>query len=437
MKWRNYIPRSSEELLVTASNISLLYESVLGIMQITRLSHVRNGLFTLTGTFPNPGPYGGFVAMTMAIACAFLVQHRDRIRGLAGLTSMAAFLSGVLVLPASMSRTAWLALAASVCVLLGKRPRVRQWVRFRKAGTITFVVLLLLALVGIFFLKKESAVGRLHIWHMECLAIGDAPVRGHGTGMELGAYGKAQEAYFRTGDRPLSDVLAAGSPEYAFNEYLSAALQWGIPALLAIFLGIGLVFWGLERKRSCLLYGMIVFSVFAAASYPMTFPLFRAALLLFVCEALPVRSGGIVGLALALTLNLAPLAKKDYRTLYQRAYALFQQGAFEAAIPLLEEGTDISADPMFLVIQGRCHEGLGQPGQAETCYRRASWRVPGRLYPRLLMARLKVRNGQPEEALQTLDEALSLPVNARNRNMVRLHEDCRHLADSLRLNPIP
>lgn len=51
-------------------------ESVSGLMQV--LGRIPSGhfLFRLTGSFDNPGPYGGFIAMTAATATAFAVQHR-------------------------------------------------------------------------------------------------------------------------------------------------------------------------------------------------------------------------------------------------------------------------------------------------------------------------------------------------------------------------
>ena len=51
-------------------------ESVSGLMQVLGRMPSGHFLFRLTGSFDNPGPYGGFIAMTAATATAFAVQHR-------------------------------------------------------------------------------------------------------------------------------------------------------------------------------------------------------------------------------------------------------------------------------------------------------------------------------------------------------------------------
>ena len=426
------IPSFEEDLLVAVSDAALLYQSALGILQVTSLRYARNSLYPLTGTFTNPGPYGGFIAMTMAIALGYLLMNRSRKRSIVWNTSLAAFAAGILVLPASLSRTAWLAFGTGILPLLLRETKLATWIKAHRYRSVLLALAITGLLTGMFFIKKESAVGRFHIWHMECLAIAQKPLTGYGAGMELGAYGKAQEQYFRSGERSIAEKVAAGCSEYPFNEFLGIGMQGGLPALFAALAVCALTLLGLKRKGSALTYGMAALCIFSLASYPLSFPLFRAALLVYILYAIPLRAGALAGLALAMTLDLSSRTpQEEYRSLYTMGYALFQQGDFERALPYMEEGSRIAADPMFLVIQGRCHEGLQDPSSAEEAYRRAIYRVPSRLYPRLLLARLLIRQKRDFEALLLLDDAISIPVNPRNPNMVHLRQDCVHLADSL------
>lgn len=63
-------------------------------------------------------------------------------------------------------------------------------------------------------------------------AIAESPVVGYGMGNFVLAYGRAQENYFANEEYSETEELVAGSPEYAFNEYLQVAVEYGIPFYL-------------------------------------------------------------------------------------------------------------------------------------------------------------------------------------------------------------
>ena len=102
-------------------SLACIFESVVGLLQVAGRLESHHVLFAMTGTFGNPGPYGGFIAMTAAVsAClAWSLRGSDRWlhRVLTGLGWTATAL-GAIVLPASMSRGAWLALIAPVSFIL-------------------------------------------------------------------------------------------------------------------------------------------------------------------------------------------------------------------------------------------------------------------------------------------------------------------------------
>ena len=77
--------------------------------------------------------------------------------------------------------------------------------------------------------------------------------------------------------------------------------------------------------------------------------------------------------------------------LFDYGKALRESGLLTKSNDILLRGVDISSDPMFLVLIGRNYEDSDQYKIAENFYFRAINRLPSRMYPRYLLARMYVR----------------------------------------------
>lgn len=66
---------------------------------------------------------------------------------------------------ASLSRAGWLSLGVAVIVLGFRELDFRSMIRKHPKTAAVVCILLVVAAAGIFFLKKESALGRFHIWN--------------------------------------------------------------------------------------------------------------------------------------------------------------------------------------------------------------------------------------------------------------------------------
>ena len=75
----------------------------------------------------------------------------------------------------------------------------------------------------------------------------------------------------------------------------------------------------------------------------------------------------------------------NQRFVYEYGHSLYKSKQYTAAIPILENATRHSADPMILNIIGECHQELGNYNLAEKYYLRAANRIPSRLYPHYLL----------------------------------------------------
>lgn len=415
------------------SSFWLIYESGLGVLQVLGMANSRHAFFFMTGHFQNPGPFGGFIAMLMSICLGFLLleERKDVWQQWVKRVCFVAIAMGVVVLPASLSRAGWFGIAIAIMVLTFRNKMVNEWFSARPIRSIVAMVVLAIIFVGGFLLKKDSALGRIHIWHMELLAISRAPFTGFGNGRFAWAYGETQSDYFSTSERAAWETRVAGCPEYAFNEYLKAGVEWGIPGFL-LFLGLALfVCILLVRKAHPLGYGAIVFSVFAFFSYPLSLWQFCLMTGLFGAAAL----GELLGRYRWVTYMVFVLATgaiwiysrhrtpaPNYRMLYQQGYAMFQRGAYEDALPLLRDGASLSCDPMFHNIMGRCYEALGEYKNAEKEYIHAHYMVPCRMYPLVLLQELYLSQSDTLHANAMLSQIRRMPINTKNTNMINLRK---------------
>lgn len=421
-------------LIILLVNIITIYEGLLGLLQAVGIKVSYNSYFFVTGTFNNPGPYGGLIAILLAFLGSYMIKNRSAakwsIKALVILSSISCALC-IIVLPATMSRTAWLALGVAALVFGFKELSLADWIRKQKKVTAIISVIVILAMTGVFFLKKDSAIGRLHIWHMELRAIAENPLTGHGKGSVLGVYGDTQAEYFAEKERPKIITKVAGCPEYAFNEYFKIGIEYGIPAMLGVIAILILVIALLLKFRSPFAYGLIAFCVFAFFSYPL--------------EAVHVKSETekeweSIRYLTSMELyedavgELAPLydeLKDNYRFIYDYGYALHKCKRYQESNEILKEGAKISSDPMFYNIIGKNLEALGLYEEAEEAYIHAHYMVPQRLYPLMLLMRMHIRLGNNNEAQRYGRIMLDKPINERHRTMLRLQSDARHCVDSL------
>lgn len=420
--------------LIIIVNILVLFEFRIGALQLIGLQSSSYSIYTMTGTFANPGPYGGFVAISLAILGTYVIQNRNAQKwydkALVILSAISCALC-IIVLPASMSRAAWLALGIAVLVLGFKELRLADWIRKHKALATIISIIVVIAMAGLFIMKKDSAIGRLHIWHMELRAIAEKPLSGHGKGTVLGVYGDTQAKYFAENERPEIITKVAGCPEYAFNEYLKIGVEYGIPAMMGVITALILVIVLLLKYQSPFAYGLIAFGVFAFFSYPL--------------EAIPIKSEAekeweSIRYLASMELyedaveELAPLydnLKDNFRFIYDYGYALHKCKRYQDSNQILKEGAKISSDPMFYNIIGRNYEAMKEYDKARDAYIHAHNMVPCRIYPLVLLMEMYASIGDDKTAMKYGVRALQAPYNERHRNMVLLRNRVQACCDTI------
>lgn len=419
-------------------------EALHGLGQIVGIYPSNHSLFVLTGTFYNPGPYSGYLAAVLPIALyRMLVSNgkKDRLSVVQYYFSMCVLLLICCVLPAGMSRAAWFAslISCGYVVLRVYRVKVKSFVsKHRYAVSGVLIVGALLA-SSAYFMKRDSADGRLLIWKITSQAIVSSPW-GEENGRTFSAiYGDAQERYFANCEYSESEAWVAGTPDFAFNEFLQIAVVHGIwvPVLFVTVLLVLLKIAG-SRKQLAGIDGCLVsLMVFACFSYPLHIPAIVSVWLLtlvVLCgEGLIMIKRKRNAVAILLPVVVAGLtasmdmygiysertravrewmpvrvlnhsgafnaAAEEYGKLYDKmswnkdfcfeyGRALYKVGSYDKAEEVLLKAMAVSGDPMILNMLGRNAQESGEYKKAEKYLLRSTHRLPERIYPHYLLVKL-------------------------------------------------
>lgn len=467
-------------------------EAGMGLGQLYGFSPSNHTLYAMTGTFFNPGPYSGYLAMIFPLCLnEFLILktkgYKSRLEYMKYYLSAIVALLILCTLPAGMSRSAWVAIFVSGIWIYGmhyswstRLKAIYQKSKRKIIGIITIgVIASALGGITVFHLKQDSAYGRLFMWKISILAITEKPFCGYGTNMFLKTYGMAQEAYFSRSEYSLQEELVAGSPEYAFNEYLHIAVEWGIPVLIFILGFISFCLWrGLKKKYIGVCGAIISMMFFGISSYPMQLPVFIVTLiyLLAICVvgqskvklaifALMIGGIGIywfntdvygeckqwIGCHVLYRSGAYQEAARRYEKLYPKlkdravfmyeyGYTLHKLKQYDASIELLKEGAELSCDPMFLNIIGKNYQDKGEYEEAEKYFIRSTHLLPGRIFPYYLLAKLYLEpNFSDTEKLgQMIEIVINKKPKVESAAVREMKEELQKIKNDLYLsNVIP
>jgi O-antigen ligase len=279
-----------------------LVEAIWGLRQLYGFADSQHGLFKITGSFFNPGPYSGWLAMVFPMALGYAIFNRKVHEDshaciLQFLTVKSAEISSklhkicrllmtvlccltvscmILVLPAAMSRASWLAVlggSAFIGIIHGLQNKKKSdyFKKHRKKIVIlsfAAVILFAVSMVGLFLLKKDSASGRAFTWKIAVQTIIKHPF-GVGLGNFGGSYGEMQAAYFASDAGTEREEYVATGVEYAFNEYLQICIETGIvPFLVFLAFVFYVLYLGIKNRNLFSSGSLVSLMIFASMSYP-------------------------------------------------------------------------------------------------------------------------------------------------------------------------
>ncbi len=430
-------------------------EAVSGMRQLHGFEGSNHSLFKLTGDFYNPGPYSGYLAIVLPVCLWMILEwgKEKRVHSHASLRYLGwiCLLAIIVVLPAGMSRTAWIAAAISCgWVYWVQRigwEKTKRYMNGNRTLTIVSSILILIsiagALAGIYLLKKDSANGRLLLWKVTGQAIREQPWTGTGTGGFPAAYVEAQAEYFTSGKASETEMMVAGCPEYGFNEFLQIGLEQGLVGLMVFVLLLSYsLFRGVKNRQAGAAGGILALMVFSLASYPLQLPEFWVVLVVLMGvanaytsvaadtpptpsqEGRKILSVAMIGV-LAICCGWIFWQQKGYyegykkwntlkmlynskayeaagegyeelvslmghkpELLFEAAQCLSKSERFEKANRLLEQAMKLSGDPMIHYMAAKNEQSMGNYQKAENLLLHAIDMLPERIYPYYLLTKL-------------------------------------------------
>lgn len=413
-------------------------EALLGLKQMIT-GDSRHYLYMLTGSFLNPGPYSAYLLLALVTGLTVKNDFFSLIR--ISSTKWHPYITGAyylilalmtVILSSTWSRAALLSLA--LYCLWYYRKEYWQW---------RYVVwsMCLVTVLGAYFVKQTSADGRILTWIASLTTWLHSPWFGVGIGGFRHACAEGiAELYTAYPDNPLfhfGDVA-----EYAFCDILKILTEQGIIGVVLCLSIVGLILYQVYYYSKPLYYGMLSLVIFSLFSYPFELYPYRIIVAMiaavsptkihlaaiygrkksmliipigivfiiisiFMTSEIQIRRNTDQKIALfidaqhASSINdfykLLPKENDNPRFVFAFAKALRNADRYNESNACLSEGTSISNDPMFYLLQGNNYKDLGVFGLAERSYLKAYAVMPNRLYPLYQLMKLYEHMGYKEK----------------------------------------
>lgn len=409
-----------------------------------------NSVYKIVGSFDNPA---GFAA-SLVMGLPFSLWGCKSVKGKAQLVCMSvAVLVIISAIILSGSRSGMVSVVAVIGIYGYKYIPLKA-----KIKTLMIICGFCIIMIGAYFLKKDSADGRLLIWRCSWEMFKDAPLMGHGIGSFRTHYMDYQADYFKL--HPESDyTMLADNVLSPFNEYLSLLLNFGLVGLLVLFVIVFFLIYCYRNSYRCdkqiamlSLVGIAIFSLF---SYPFTYPF----VWIIACFDVYVIAGGTFAFTVSGMWNksfyilLMLLCLGGGYKLYQRMDAEYKwkkiaystaEGNLDMYVKL---NTVLGSDPYFLynyavalldmkrtddslekalqcrgywadydleLLLGDIYKRRKDYEMAELHYQKAAYMCPCRFIPSYRMFEVYEEKKDEKRALQVAKEIIEKPVKVES-----------------------
>lgn len=429
------------DLSVLKINISIIccIQALIGILQYFSL-YSSHSIFKVTGTFDNPAGFASCLCFGLPFTSVFTLHNNKYIqqtgRLIAGVIVMAVFLS--------YSRTGIISIIITYAIILCKRFTNRVlWKHLLLASIIGAFT------VGCYYIKKDSADGRLLIWQCGLEMFKDAPWLGHGTKSFEAHYMDYQANYFKKNGLQNHYVMLADNIKHPFNEFLLYLLNFGILGLLLLSVFTILLIYCYKKihtiEKDMTIYTFISIGTFSVFSYPFTYPFTWIIILLsiFILTKEEIKSFFFISwrrnttcilLMIYFITSLYSLYErikqekewkkatvfasyKNYEKaipvykileskfndnpyfLYNYAAVLNENKQYQEALKIAIHCRIYWADYNLDLMIGEIYQHLNKPKQAETYYKNAYMMCPSRFLPLNFLYDLYCKTGDEYKAL--------------------------------------
>lgn len=417
-------------MILPAMVVSGLIQAGIATAQLCGMIATRHSYYDFTGSFPNPGPLGGWLCVAALAAVVLTLHFRKNGKKIWAVLCAAGGLYVGIILLLTDSRAAWLGFAAGIFWML-----CTLRFRYKRLVLLSMAVIALIGAIFLYGYKKDSADGRLLVWRVSADMVAHKPVMGHGIGTFSEHYMFTQADYF--GHHPDSRFVGvAEQVSYPFNELIGITCEQGIVGgLLLLFLvGSALLHRGNTGGKT-LLIGLSVFGLFSYPSAFLSFGLLFGAVLaasantpssgrrLFSCRTAMIIAGTalLAGGALLYFISADRNALVNHYALVREASELTLRGN-PNDLPRLVQIAQRLPLASFYVELGDLYLKTGNTGKAKTYYQTAARMIPSRLKPYDGLFRAYLQSGQLDSAALMARRIVTMPVKVSNTTTIRIRQ---------------
>ena len=441
------------------------FQALYGLLQYFSLLP-SNSVYGMTGGFDNPAGFAVTLSAGLPFV-GFLIQ-----KGKHKYIQYCGWIAGIILLLAvilSYSRAGIISVMV-VCALFlySKFIWKRKWI-YLLLGSMVLI------LFCCYWMKKDSADGRLLIWECGINMVKDSPWIGHGMGSFEAHYMDYQAEYFKAHGQEDRYAMLADNVKQPFNEYLGILLNFGVIGLLILTAILILLVYcyrknTIDEKRIafCALVSIGTFSLF---SYPFTYPFtwIITALSIFMITreyiaaflamswrrnliCILMLGGSIVGIYKLVGRIQAELE-------WGSASKLALCGAYRKALPFYEKlGKVFAGNPYFLynyaavlledkqyaksleislqcrrywadydleLIIGEIYQQLQDRGKAEAYYNHAALMCPSRFLPLYKLFFLYKENAEEELMYDMAELIVNKPMKVRTPSILMMKKEMK------------
>ena len=430
-----------------------LIQALYGILQWLKLIP-SVGRFQVVGSFDNPAGFSACLCAGVPFTAFLLSKDNKRYMRLMG------WIMGTIIVVAivlSYSRAGIISLAAVCTIFLYQKLLHRRILKFSLLAGLVALIL------GCYWIKKDSADGRLLIWQSCINMVKDSPWIGHGLGSFEAHYMDYQAEYFRIHGQQNRYAMLADNVKHPFNEYMEILLNFGIIGLVILFAFIFLLIYcyklnpDIEKKIA--VYVLISIGTFSLFSYPFTYPftwiITLLSVLIIIKEPIKVffaaswKKNVVCALVIGCSMigiyelveriqaelewgRISKLTLSDsYDTvlpayeklekafadnpyfLYNYAAVLLEKKQYNKSLEIALQWRKYWADYDLELILGENYQQLNKPKLAEKYYNSASMMCPSRFLPLYKLFHLYKTNGEKERSLAMAEAVISKPMKIK------------------------
>jgi len=471
-------------LLVIASG-----QALYGLLQLYHIIPLPStiGQFQVTGNFGNPSPYASFLGPLVPFALGIYLYSSEigPVQTFLKHGALITVLLLLLILPATHSRSSWIAALLPSLILLNAKYSFGDKLKgtfhksWQKVVMIIFlIVILTIGSVTLYQFKKDSAYGRLIQWKLSYQLLTEKPLFGHGYDMFDKVYNDIQANYFRKGLGSTEEEKIASYTVNAHNDYIELGVEvGGIALFILVFLLMSI--W--RRKNIgyhdfVIKTAIIAFLIEGLFTFPfkiLTHLILFTSLLSFFSEHTDRKYKIVLSKLIKIPIlilflflmvkekgsyaahktwyqaniysynqmyaSAIPIYEKSFPVLKRNSAFLLNYGGSLAldkkyieAIPILNEALKTSNDPNIHLSLGNCYLALEDFQKAEYHYQQAEFIEPHKYYPKYLLVKLYNECNSFEKLYKKSDEILNMKIKVNSVAVDQIKQEVMTLKNGFR-----